>query len=76
MTRGLKGFAVEGPDPELRVDGSGGMIGTSATCGGSEDVEGGIGDGDNVGHEAMGEALGNVDDVFYALEECGIGEEE
>jgi hypothetical protein len=29
-----------------------------------------------VDHEAMGEALGNIDDVFYALEECGIGEEE
>jgi len=25
----------------------------------------------------MGEALGNINnDVFYALEECGIGEEE
>ena len=50
MTSGRSGFDVEGPD---RCEGRVGMIGTSGTRGGIDDVEGGISDGDNVGREAV-----------------------
>ena len=68
FTRGLKGDAVEGPDPELRVDGRGGMIGTSATRGGSDEVEGGICDGGTVGREAVA-----VDVVVSTWNKSGSG---